>query len=98
MGLDDFTGESLSDEEKNRRKELSQNSPPSDETKWSSHEPGTPDWLSFISGDVKDPEKIPDVEQGDDKLDGDKVLAISIQGVITTEYRSTSYVKLENCR
>lgn len=87
MGLDDFTGESLSDEERERREKLSKNSPPGDVDSWRQHEPGTPGWMSFISG-----EKL----EGSDKQRD--VLVVKIEDVDTTKLKSKSFVDLEKSR
>jgi len=89
MGLDDFikddsdsceTG-SVSDDEA----DLSNNTPPSDASKWRFHEPGNPGWLSLITGtEMKDPSAI----------DQDQGMIIKIDGVSNTRIISSEYVDL----
>lgn len=100
MGLDDFTEESLSDEEKDRRKELSQNSPPDDSSNWRQHEPGRPDWLSFISGkEVENKSEIlANLQEGTDQMWGETVLIVNTDGVDSTTLRSTNYIELDEVR
>lgn len=98
MGLDDFTEESASKEEKERKEELSENTPPGDDSKWHEYEPGTPDWLSFISGGETRNENLVDLERGAAEIFSEDVLVINIEGVDSTSLRSGKYVELEEKR
>lgn len=76
MGLDDFTGNnSLSDEHKERREELSHNSPPGEASTWKLYEPGTPSWLEFIQGNSEDDKVIIQIAGADStRIESDSTL------------------------
>lgn len=96
MGLDDFTGEPISDEKEDRVRELSKEHPPEKDSKWSNFEPGTPNWLSFISGDEVENNGLPTLEHGVDDITADTVVVINIDGVRSTSIISDEYVNLES--
>lgn len=74
MGLDDFK-EPPTEEDIEREKELSKQSPPDASTKWSDYEPGAPHWINDICGGTVS-------AKGIDTFDSDKILYVRLD---TTE-------------
>jgi len=98
MGLDDFTTDSSPENTKDKENDLSQNNPPGDAEDWSKHEPGTPKWLSLISGGKVNTDKAESLNNGCEEISAQEILSIRIQKVESTTLRSDIFVKLDNHR
>lgn len=86
MGLDEFRQNTTGEKPDGSEYDLSNNAPPGDAERWSSHEPGPPSWLQYI--EAKETEN--DIEGSDE----DDMLVISFVGVPTSELKSDNPANL----